>query len=57
MRAVAKVSRLPAQLAVTVVVWALLAGALAGWLAGGAPMDWNLPKSGSMMVQVPSCWI
>jgi general L-amino acid transport system permease protein len=29
----------------------LLAGALAGWLAGGAPMDWNLPKSGDVSVE------
>ena len=29
----------------------LLAGALAGWLVGGAPMDWNLPKAGDVSVE------
>ncbi len=28
----------------------LLAGALVGWLAGGAPMAWNLPEAGDMAV-------
>jgi general L-amino acid transport system permease protein len=28
-----------------------LAGALAGWLAGGAPTDWNLPKVGDVAVE------
>ncbi len=28
----------------------LLAGALAGWLIGGAPTDWNIPKAGEFAV-------
>jgi general L-amino acid transport system permease protein len=29
----------------------LVGGALAGWLAGGAPMAWNLPKVGDVSVE------
>ena len=29
----------------------LIGGALVGWLAGGAPMEWNLPKAGDVAVE------
>ena len=29
----------------------LIAGALVGWLLGGAPMEWNLPKAGDVAVE------
>ena len=29
----------------------LIGGAVVGWLAGGAPMDWNLPKAGDVSVE------
>ena len=29
----------------------LVGGALVGWLAGGAPMEWNLPKAGDVSVE------
>jgi general L-amino acid transport system permease protein len=29
----------------------LIGGALVGWLAGGAPMEWNLPKAGDVSVE------
>nr|WP_228027136.1 amino acid ABC transporter permease [Rubrivivax pictus] len=29
----------------------LIGGTLVGWLAGGAPMEWNLPKAGDVAVE------